>query len=87
MNWTIIRSGASVLTLVAATATLAEEQKLPQGVDVSSSTFRAERRDFNDAYLNRLQLPPGFQVNVFATGVLPLLDVPNAWLLSTNNVP
>jgi glucose/arabinose dehydrogenase len=69
MNWTIIRSGASVLTLVAATAALAEEQKLPQGVDVSSSTFRAERRDFNDTYLNRLQLPPGFKVNVFATGV------------------
>ncbi|MEO8630602.1 MAG: sorbosone dehydrogenase family protein, partial [Betaproteobacteria bacterium] len=69
MNWPTIYSRAFVLTLAAAGAALAQEQKLPQGVDVSSSTFRSERRDFSDEYLNHLQVPPGFKVNVFAKDV------------------
>ncbi len=69
MNWPTIYSRAFIFTLAAASAALAQEQKLPQGVDVSSSTFRSERRDFSDEYLNRLQVPPGFKVNVFAKDV------------------
>ena len=59
--------GFSMLAL--AGAALAQDQKLPQGVDVSSSTFRAERRDFSEEYLNRLQAPAGFKVSVFASGL------------------
>jgi glucose/arabinose dehydrogenase len=59
----------SLLPLAFAGDALAQEQKLPQGVDVSSSTFRAERRDFSDDYLNRLHLPAGFKISVFAKDV------------------
>jgi glucose/arabinose dehydrogenase len=69
MNRTTIYSGACILMFTSASAVLAQEQKLPQGVDVSSSTFRSERRDFNEEYLSRLQLPPDFKINVFAKDV------------------
>src|SRR3954471_355094 len=68
MNRTRLSAGACIVILALTSAALAQEQKLPQGVDVSSSTFRAERRDFSEDFLNRLRLPPGFKVNVFATG-------------------
>ena len=69
MNLTSFYTGTCILTLTLASAALAQEQKLPQGVDVSSSTFRAERRDFSEEYLSRLRLPPGFKVTVFAVGL------------------
>jgi glucose/arabinose dehydrogenase len=50
-------------------AARAQDQKLPQGVDVTSSTFRSERRDFSEEHLRRLQTPVGFKVSVFATGL------------------
>jgi len=68
MNRIRLSISACVVTLTLTSAALAQEQKLPQGVDVSSSTFRAERRDFSEDFLNRLHLPPGFRVNVFASG-------------------
>ena len=69
MNWTAWYSSACLLTLAMAGAAPAQEQKLPQGVDVTSSTFRSERRDFTEEYLYRLQTPVGFDVSVFATGL------------------
>ena len=69
MNRIRLSTGACLVTLTLTSAALAQEQKLPQGVDVSSSTFRAERRDFSEEYLNRLHLPPGFKVSVFASGI------------------
>jgi len=68
MNRIRLSTSVCVATLTLTSAALAQEQKLPQGVDVSSSTFRAERRDFNEEFLNRLHLPPGFKVSVFASG-------------------
>jgi glucose/arabinose dehydrogenase len=69
MNWNPLHSGAYVLMIVLAGGAMAQDQKLPQGVDVSSSTFRSERRDFSEDYLTHLQVPPGFKVSVFASGV------------------
>jgi glucose/arabinose dehydrogenase len=69
MNRRVKYRGVCVFALTAASIALAQEQKLPQGVDVSSSTFRAERRDFREEYLSRLQAPAGFKVSVFASGL------------------
>jgi len=69
MNRTTTQTWTFLLTFALTGAAFAQEQKLPQGVDVSSSTFRAERRDFIDDYLSRLHLPAGFKINVFAKDV------------------
>ena len=69
MNRIIKYYGSCIFALTAASTALGEDQKLPQGVDVSSSIFRAERRDFREEYLSRLQTPAGFKVSVFASGL------------------
>src|SRR5262245_44583538 len=69
MNQTSWYRTTCIVTLAVAGVAVAQDQKLPRGVDITSSTFRSERRDFSEDYLSRLQTPAGFQVGVFATGL------------------
>lgn len=69
MKRTTWYAGVGLLGFAATGIASAQEQKLPQGADVSSSTFRPERRDFSEDYLKLLKAPAGFKVSVFASGV------------------
>src|SRR4051812_16239821 len=57
-----------VFALLVAGEAIAKE-KTEKPPEAFSHTFRPERRDFSEARLRQLKVPPGFQVNVFARGL------------------
>ena len=52
--------------LVMSAPLLFAQEKQPSGVELTSNTFRPERREFRDEDLKRLSLPAGFRVEIFA---------------------
>lgn len=58
-----------VCILAGAVTALAQEKKVPQAVELTSSAYRSERRELRDEHLKLLKAPAGFEVSVFATGL------------------
>ena len=69
MKHPTLGTSVCMLTMALAMAAQAQDKKIPQAVELTSSTYRAERRDFTEEHLARLKTPAGFQVSVFATGL------------------